>query len=107
MSPHIYFEKILEKNVVEAVLGEIVAGFVGHEGLAVAATKGETLVVVVLVVSGHMSESERETCSRMDNSQVVIFLGEDVGELSALMVLLELVVGELDQAHRIRRVTLA
>lgn len=54
-----------------------------------------------------MSESERETCSRMDNSQVVIFLGEDVGELSALMILLELVVGELDQAHRIRRVTLA
>ena len=107
MSPHIYFEKILDKNVVEAVLGEIVAGFVGNEGLAVATTESETLVVVVLVVSGHMSESERETSSRMDNSQVVIFLGEDVGELSALMVLLELVVGELNQAHRIRRVTLA
>lgn len=62
---------------------------------------------MVLVVSGHMSESERETCSHMDNSQVVIFLGEDVGELSTLMILLELVVGELNQAHGIRRVTLA
>ena len=99
--------QVLKKDIVEAVLGEIVAGFVSHEGLSVSPAESESLIEVILVVRGNVGETEGETRSHMDNCQVVIFFGEHIRELVAQMTLVKLIVGELYQTHRIGRVAFA
>lgn len=59
---------------------------------------------MILVVCGHINESEGEASAHMDHREIIVFFGEDIGELVLSRVG---IIRKLGQSHSIGREALA
>jgi len=73
------FLQILQKQIADFIFAKIVGALICDERSIIG--KHQSLIKVVLIVSGHRAQSESISTSYMDNCHIVVFLGENIWEI--------------------------